>query len=194
MVILSDREGIPNMRSFTIALFVRADSGYNSGTLLSYSVPGEPEDIIILSFTKSHIELAIKDQIARAKFTLADGLWHFVGIVWNGQTGSISVYIDGSEIEKARNVLKGSTVTGGGWIVLGQRHLAGENKSVLSTAFVGTLHQVNLWEVAATPEHMRSAAHDCTWPFSGSLRGWTSFVHGLKGKVEKRFKTQCKGI
>ena len=88
----------------------------------------------------------------------------------------------------------GNTITGGGWIVLGQRYLAENKTAVLSTAFVGTLHQVSLWDVPATADHMWNAAHNCTWPIAGSVRAWSSFLSGIKGNVEKRFMTQCQGM
>ena len=194
MVILSDGENIPDMDSFTIALFVRADSAYNSGTLFSYSVLNKPKDLIILSFKESQIKLAIKDKVVRVGFELADDLWHYVGVVWNGITGYVSVYVDGPEIKQATNVLKGRTVAGRGLIVLGQQYLAAKRRPALTTAFVGTLHQVNLWNVAANPDHMWNAAHSCTWPIAGSVVAWTDFLQGIKGKVERRFMTQCKGI
>lgn len=194
MVLLSDGKGLPNMRFFTIALYIQADSRYKSGTLLSYSVPGEPKHIIVLSFTESQVLLEIQNEIVKADFELADDHWHFLGVVWNGITGNVSVYIDREEIQKAGNVTTYDTIIGGGWIVLGQRYLAEENKSVLSTAFVGTLHQVGFWNVPATPYHMWNAAHNCTWPIAGSVRAWSSFLSGIKGQVEKRFKTKCKGI
>lgn len=61
MVLLSDGKSIPNMRYFTIAMFVRADSRYKSGTLFSYSVAGQPQsdDVIVLSFTESQVHLEI---------------------------------------------------------------------------------------------------------------------------------------
>jgi len=194
MVLLSDGKSIPSMRSFTIAFFVRAEFTPKSGTLFSYSVPKLPEDVIILSFTETQIHLKIKHEVVRTDFKLADGLWHFLGVVWNGNNGTVSVYIDGLEKEKAGNVLLNDTIFGGGWIVLGQHYLAREKKSDLSTAFVGTLHQVNFWNVPAMADHMWNAAHNCTWPISGSVRGWSSFIPGIKGKVEKRFKTQCKAM
>ena len=194
MAVLADGENVPDMDSFTIALFVRADSAYNSGTLFSYSVPTKPKDLILLSFRESQLELAIKDDVVRIDFKLADGLWHYVGVVWNGITGYVSVYIDGPEVKQATNVLKSGTVAGGGMIVLGQQYLTGKKKSALTTAFAGTLHQVNLWNVPANPDHMWNAAHNCTWPIAGSVVAWTDFLQGLKGKVEKRFMTQCKGI
>ena len=193
MVVLSNVDDIPEMDSFTVAFFVRADSAYNSGTLFTYSVPGEPKDVIILSFTESKVQFTIKDEVVSVNFPLADDLWHFVGVVWNGITGYVSVYIDGPEVKKATNVLKGDILAGDGWIVLGQRYLAGGKNPGLSTAFVGTLHQVNLWNVAANPDHMWNAAHNCTWPIAGSVRAWTNFLQGIKGKVEKRFMTQCQG-
>lgn len=196
MVLLSDGKGIPSMRYFTIAMFVLADSNYKSGTLFSYSVAGQPEsdDVIVLSFTESQIHLQIKDKVVRADYKLADDQWHYLGVVWNGVTGNIFVFVDRDKIKKARNIKIGDTITGGGWIVLGQRYLAEDLTKSISTAFGGTLHQVSLWDVPATADHMWNAAHNCTWPIAGSVRAWSSFLPGIKGQVEKRFMTQCKGI
>jgi len=96
------------MRFFTIAMFVRADSAYKSGTLFSYSVPNEPNDTIILSFTETQVHLKVRDEVVSADFKLADRRWHYLGVVWNGATGDMSVYIDGPEIKKERNVLQGN--------------------------------------------------------------------------------------
>ena len=197
MVLLSDGKSIPNMRYFTIAMFVRADSRYKSGTLFSYSVAGQPDlsdDIIVLSFTESQVHMEIKDEVVRVDYKLADDHWHYLGVVWNGHTGNVSVYIDREEIKKASKVKIGETITGGGWIVLGQRYLAEEQNKSLLTAFGGTLHQVSFWDVPATADHMWNAAHNCTWPIAGSVRAWSSFLAGIKGQVEKRFMTHCKGI
>ena len=107
MVLLSDGKIIPTMRFFTIALFVRADSQYSSGTLFSYSVPGVPQDVIILSFTESQVKLTIKTEVVAADFKLPDNRWNYVGVVWDGTTGDVSVYINGPETKRARNILKG---------------------------------------------------------------------------------------
>ena len=107
MVILSDGENIPTLRFFTIALFVRADSERSSGTLFSYSVPGVPQDVIILSFTESQVKLTIKTEVVAADFKLPDNNWNYLGVVWSGTTGDVSVYINGPEIKRARNILKG---------------------------------------------------------------------------------------
>ncbi|XP_068737640.1 uncharacterized protein [Montipora capricornis] len=192
MVLLSDRQSIPNMRSFTIAFFVRAEFAHTSGIIFSYSVPNMHEDVIILSYTASQVHIEIKHEIVRVDFRLADGLWHFLGVVWSGQNGTVTVYIDGIVKKMASDILTNGVVAGGGWIVLGQRYLAGDSKTVLSKAFVGTLHQFNIWNVPAMEFHMWNAAHNCTWAVSGSVRSWSSFIQGIKGKVEKRFKTQCK--
>ena len=193
MVLLSDGKGLPNMESFTIAMYLRADSRYTSGTLFSYSVPQQPNHIIVLSFTESQVQLEIKDSIVSAKIDLTDDQWHFLGAVWQAETGIVSVYVDGAEIKKARNVKTNDTIIGGGWLVLGQRFLAEVKTSTLSTAFAGTMHQVGFWDAPADPIDMWIAAQNCTWPIAGSLRSWNNFLFGIKGHVEKRFMTQCKG-
>lgn len=193
MVLLSDGKGLPNMDSFTIAMYLRADSRYNSGTLFSYSVPQQPRNIIVLSFTESQVQLEIKDSIVSAEIELTDDQWHFLGVVWQAVTGIASVYVDGAEIKTARNVKTNDTIIGGGWIVLGQRFLAEVKMSTLSTAFAGTMHQVGFWNGPADSMDMSIAAQNCTWPIAGSLRSWSNFLFGIKGHVEKRFMSQCKG-
>ena len=193
MVLLSDGKGLPNMESFTIAMYLRADSRYNSGTLFSYSVPQQPNHTIVLSFTESQVQLEIKDSIVTAEIKLTDNHWHFLGVVWQAETGIVWVYIDGTETKKARNVKTNDTIIGGGWVVLGQRFLAEEKMSTLSTAFTGTMHQVGFWNGPADPMDMWIAAQNCTWPIAGSLKSWNNFLFGIKGDVEKRFMTQCKG-
>ena len=108
MVILSDGDSIPNMRFFTIALFVKADSSHKLGTLFSYSVPNMPSDTMTLSFTESKVQLGIKDEDVSADFKLADDDWHYLGLIWNGITWNVSVYIDRTEVKSKENVLQGN--------------------------------------------------------------------------------------
>lgn len=109
MIILSDGDSIPTMSSFTIALFVKADSTHKAGTLFSYSVPNMPNDTIILSFTESKVQLGIEDEDISADFKLADDDWHFLGVIWDGTTGNVTVYIDRTEVKSQGNMLQGNT-------------------------------------------------------------------------------------
>lgn len=193
MVLLADGRDTPSMRNFTIAMFLQANKLYKSGTLFTYSVPGNPREIIVISFTRSYVDFLIKDKLVRTDFTLADDRWHFFGAIWNGHTGNVSVFIDGIEMTKETGIYTNENIRGGGWIALGQRYLAEDDSPPISSAFFGTMHQVNVWNAASTAFHMWNAAQTCTWPIAGSLRAWNSFLLGIKGQVQKRFKTQCKG-
>ena len=70
-------------------------------------MPGVPQDVIILSFTESQVKLTIKTEVVAADFKLPDNRWNYVGVVWDGTTGDVSVYINGPEKKRARNILKG---------------------------------------------------------------------------------------
>ena len=197
MVLLNDEINIPTMRAVTVAMFVKADSHFTTGTLFTYSVPGSPTDILSISFNALHIEVILKGTVVKAPFKLLDDSWHFVGVVWNAMNNStLSIYIDGLAIETVHDVLAPEeTLTGGGWIVLGQQYFADSVvPAKLSQSFVGTIHQVNMWNVAAMADHMWNAAHNCTWPIGGSVRAWISFLSGIKGQIQRRFPTKCKGM
>lgn len=193
MVLLPHMNRVPSMRRFTVAMWVRADSEFKSGTLFGYSVEQKVDEMILLYFSALQIYLQVKDKVISANATIADDKWHVVAGVWNGVTGVGSVYFDGLEIGKKNHVYKGSLMLGGGWISLGKRFLATQNKSDPSTFFSGTLHEVNVWSTAAQPDHMWLAAQNCTWPIPGSTKGWPDFLFGIKGNVEKKFKSDCKG-
>ena len=193
MVLLPHNNRITDMPYFTVAMFVRADSKFKSGTLFGYSVEQKANETILLYFSALQIHLKVKDKIISANATIADDKWHFVGGVWSGKTGVGSVYFDGLEIGREYNVLKGSIMSGGGWMSLGKRYLAAQNKPDQSTFFSGSLHEVNVWYTAALPDHMYLGAQNCTWPIPGSTRGWPDFLFGIKGNVEKKFKSDCKG-
>ena len=194
MVLLSDGSDTPSMRHFTIAMFVQVSKQYKSGTLFTYSVPGRSKEIIVISFTEYNVDFLIKDIAVKTNFTLADDQWHFFGVIWNGLAGNVSMFIDGLEMTRETGIYTNQTIRGGRWIALGQRYLADDNSPPASTAFYGTMHQVNVWNAPSTAFHMWNAAHNCTWPIAGSLRAWNSFLLGIKGQVQKRFKTQCKGL
>lgn len=193
MVLLMDNDRVPSMHRFTIAMFVRADSKFKSGTLFGYSVEQNIGETILLYFSSLQIHLQIKDKTISADSIIADDRWHFVAGVWDGEEGVASLYFDGVQIGTKNNILKGSLMLGGGWISLGKRYLATEEKADASTFYSGTLHQVNVWSTAAQSDHMLLAAQSCTWPIPGSLKGWSDFLFGIKGKVEKKFKSDCKG-
>ena len=190
MVLLNDEINIPTMRAVTVAMFVKADSHFTTGTLFTYSVPGSPTDILSISFTPLHIEAILKGTVVKTPFKLLDDSWHFVGVVWDGMNNStLSIYIDGLAIERVHDVLApDETLTGGGWIALEQQYFADSVVPAnILQSFVGTIHQVNMWNVAAMADHMWNAAHNCTWPIGGSVRAWVSFLSGIKGQIQRRF-------
>lgn len=164
MVLLMDNDRVPSMHRFTIAMFVRADSKFKSGTLFGYSVEQNIGETILLYFSSLQIHLQIKDKTISADSIIADDQWHFVAGVWDGEEGVASLYFDGLQIGTKNNILKGSLMLGGGSISLGKRYLATEKKADASTFFSGTLHQVNVWSTAAQSDHMLLAAQSCTWP------------------------------
>ena len=194
MVLLPDNNRIPSMARFTIAMFLKADSKVKSGTLFGYSVEDDTKEKIVLYYSASQLHMKVTEKTISADCALADDQWHFVGGVWDGETGVASLYLDGRELKKQYNILKGMLMPGGGWMSLGKFYFAAQKRVDTSSFFSGTLHQVNLWSTAATADHMWLAAQNCSWPIPGSTRGWTDFLFGIKGAVEKKFKSDCKGI
>ncbi|XP_031559986.1 uncharacterized protein LOC116296157 isoform X2 [Actinia tenebrosa] len=190
---LKDRKNVPNMESFTIALWVRPDVRYKNGTMITYMVPESQGEVVEISFTAKAIQVRVKLDIIHHGNVIIDGKWHLIGVSWSRSQNTFSLYVDG---QNARTVFlpSGPPLKGGGWIILGQKYSWSKKQYVASESFVGILHQVNIWKNAANQEYMWNAAHKCSWPIGGDVNSWIGFMFGTRGNVMKKFPSSCKAL
>ena len=194
MSLLSDGVNIPNLWSFTIVMWMKADNNFKSGTLLSYFLPGKENEKIEIYFSFSSLSVAVKNKIVTAHgVNIVDARWHSIGVVRSGRFGTLDIYLDGHPVAKETDIHKDEYVEGGGWIVLGQKYSYFTKTFVASESYVGVLHSVNMWDVEGRPDHMWNVAHMCKLPIHGGTRSWLNFMFGVKGNVVKQFPTRCKG-
>ena len=192
VVIVADGGNKPNLANITIAFWLNADENYHNGTPFSYYVPGSPEERIEIFFTDSKLQVKVKTDSLEASCRIIDGNWHFIGVIWSGDMGILSLYLDGQELSRVE-VPTGASLARGGYMVLGQKYSSKTDRHIIEDSYVGLIHQFHMWLTPGSTSHMWNAAHRCSWPIGGDVMAWIEFIFGLKGNTQKRFPTSCKG-
>jgi hypothetical protein len=82
----------------TIALWVKPDYRFNTGTIMTYLVPDNSSEQIEISFTESLIRALVRSDIIEGSAHILDGKWHFIGITWSNKEGLLMMYVDGQLI------------------------------------------------------------------------------------------------
>ena len=102
---------------FAIAFWVNIpDSTYDSFPV-SYAVPGEDNEVLIVLRGDIHIEIDWPNEYYVSR-DLRDGVWHHLVVTWQSSDGKIDVYIDG-ELEDSGTLSQGVEVVQGGALSLG---------------------------------------------------------------------------
>lgn len=190
VVIVADEGKKPNLANITIAFWLNADENYNNGTPFSYYVPCSPQERIEVFFTVSTLQVKVKNDSLDASCRIIDGNWHFIGVIWSGDMGIFSLYLDGQELSRVQ-VPTGVSLVRGGYMILGQKYSF--ETDIIEDSYAGLMHQFHIWLTPGSTSHMWNAAHRCSWPIGGDVKAWVEFIFGLKGNTQKRFPTSCKG-
>jgi len=192
-VVVADEGKKPNLANITIAFWLNADENYHNGTPFSYYVPGSPQERIEIFFTDSTLEVKVKNDSLDASCRIIDGNWHFIGVIWSGDMGIFSLYLDGQELSGVQVPTNVSLVRGG-YMILGQKYSFETDRYIIEDSYVGLMHQFHIWLTPGSTSHMWNAAHRCSWPIGGDVKAWVEFIFGLKGNTQKRFPTSCKAL
>uniref|UniRef100_A0A3P8RP59 Neuronal pentraxin receptor a n=1 Tax=Amphiprion percula TaxID=161767 RepID=A0A3P8RP59_AMPPE len=173
------RHSIPKLRSFTACLWLRPAEG-GIGTPLSYAVPDQPNELVLLQGLHSPAELLVNDKVTQLPLNLSRGSWQHVCVSWSQKGGVWQAYQGGKLRGEGHGLATGHHIRPGGELVLGQEQdsLGGGFDS--SQALVGQLSQVGLWDRVLSSSQVATLAR-CGKVPQGSVAPWTENgieVHG----------------
>ncbi|XP_077977284.1 neuronal pentraxin-1-like [Glandiceps talaboti] len=163
---------VPQLSALTACIWMKA-IGNQIGTLVSYAVPGTDNEFIM--YDTSGLYIFIKAANKKTNLNLNDGTWHHVCATWSSTDGSWSLYNDGGRYDGGTGFKQGSTITGGGTLVLGQEQDVVGGGYDQSQAFTGVLAFFNLWSNALSSSEI-AKVHD-GFPLDGNVFSWS--VEGL---------------
>uniref|UniRef100_A0A3Q4GTZ8 Neuronal pentraxin receptor-like n=1 Tax=Neolamprologus brichardi TaxID=32507 RepID=A0A3Q4GTZ8_NEOBR len=158
---------VPKMRAFTICLWLRpAERGI--GTPVSYAVPEQPNELVLLQGLHAPAELLINDKLP---LNLSRGSWQHICVSWTQKGGVWQAYQGGRLKGEGHGLAAGHHIRPDGVLILGQEQdsLGGGFDS--SQALVGELSQVGLWDRVLTSNQVASLAR-CGKITQGSVVPW----------------------
>ncbi|XP_047428902.1 neuronal pentraxin receptor-like [Mugil cephalus] len=165
------RSSIPKLRAFTACLWLRS-SEQGIGTPLSYAVPGQPNELVLLQGLHAPAELLVNDKVAPLPLNLSRGNWQHICVSWTQKEGAWKAYQGGKLRGEGHGLATGHHIRPGGVLVLGQEQdsLGGGFDS--SQATVGEMSQVGVWDRVLTSSQVSSLAR-CGRVSQGSVAPWT---------------------
>uniref|UniRef100_A0A8C6T8W6 Neuronal pentraxin receptor a n=1 Tax=Neogobius melanostomus TaxID=47308 RepID=A0A8C6T8W6_9GOBI len=175
------KQHIPKLHAFTVCMWLRpADRGI--GTPLSYAVPDQPNEVVLLQGLRTPIELLINDKVAQLPLNISRGSWQHICVSWSQRGGSWQAYQGGKLRGEGHALAPDTTSMDYG---ISNLPLSSPQDTVgggfdSTQALVGELSQVGMWDRVLSPNQVASLAR-CSGISPGGVAVWTDSqieVHG----------------
>ncbi|XP_034047235.1 neuronal pentraxin receptor [Thalassophryne amazonica] len=180
---------IPKLQAFTICMWLRPTEG-SIGTPLSYAVPDQPNEVVLLQGVHTPTELLINDKVAQLPLNLSRGSWQHICVSWSQKGGVWQAYQGGKLKGEGHALAPGHHIRPGGVLILGQEQDSLGGGFDTTQALVGELSQVGLWNRILTPGQVASLAL-CNRVTQGSVAPWIKNGVEVYGGASKNSGEPC---
>lgn len=156
---LADADVMPT-DALTIEMMVKSDPldqmGQPAATLVSYAVPGNDNEFLVLAEDKGGVTKQITIAVNRVYYvtgyqvdgTLFDGAEHRFAVTMDAATGSLGLFVDGQEVWSITGDDTVQPIQTGGYLVFGgeqDEYNSGYNPD---QAFIGAMGDIRLYDTA----------------------------------------------
>ncbi|XP_063750705.1 sushi, von Willebrand factor type A, EGF and pentraxin domain-containing protein 1 isoform X1 [Eleginops maclovinus] len=178
--------GMPALTEITCTFWMRSSDTTNYGTPVSYAVEGSDNAFLLIDYNGWVLYVNGKERITDCP-AVNTGQWYHIGVSWRSWDGDWRIYINGKPSDGGKGLSVGTTIPGGGALVLGQdQDQRGEGFNPVES-FVGSLSQLNIWDRVLTPQQIKVLSSNC--PAShvshrGNVFAWPDFLSGVVGRVK----------
>ncbi|XP_042183094.1 sushi, von Willebrand factor type A, EGF and pentraxin domain-containing protein 1 isoform X3 [Oncorhynchus tshawytscha] len=175
---------MPALTEITCTFWMRSSDTTNYGTPISYAVEGSDNAFLLIDYNGWVLYVNGKERITDCP-AVNTGQWHHIGVSWRSWDGDWRVYINGNPSDGGKGLSVGTTIPGGGALVLGQdQDQRGEGFNPVES-FVGSLSQLHIWDRVLDPQQMKILANTCPGNnIRGNVLAWPDFLNGLVGRVK----------
>ncbi|XP_062305372.1 sushi, von Willebrand factor type A, EGF and pentraxin domain-containing protein 1 isoform X1 [Osmerus eperlanus] len=177
---------MPALTEITCTFWMRSSDSTNYGTPISYAVEGSDNAFLLIDYNGWVLYVNGKERITDCP-AVNTGHWYHIGVSWRSWDGDWRVFINGKLSDGGKGLSVGTTIPGGGALVLGQdQDQRGEGFNPVES-FVGSISQLNIWDRVLTPQQVKVLASSC--PVShvthrGNVLAWPDFLSGVVGRVK----------
>ncbi|XP_037546285.1 neuronal pentraxin receptor b [Nematolebias whitei] len=183
------RKEITEMYAFTACVWLKTKEG-GIGTPFSYSVPGQPNELVLLQGVHNPVELLINDKVAQLPLSLPQDDWQHICISWTLRDGVWKAYQGGKMKGRGEGLAAWHPIKPGGVLILGQEQDTLGGRFDASQALVGELSQFNLWDRVLKPAEVAALA-DCSSSALGNIAPWTDQDVDVYGGATKESLDPC---
>ncbi|XP_029030405.1 neuronal pentraxin receptor b [Betta splendens] len=183
------RKEITEMYAFTTCVWLKAKEG-GIGTPFSYSVPGQPNELVLLQGVHNPVELLINDKVAQLPLSLPQDEWEHICVSWTLRDGVWKAYQGGKLKGRGDGLAAWHPIKPGGVLILGQEQDTLGGRFDASQALVGELSQFNLWDRVLKPAEVAALA-ECSSSALGNIAPWTDHDVDVYGGATKESLDPC---
>jgi hypothetical protein len=123
--------------------------------IVSYAATSSADEFQLRDYRA--LRVYIKGTRVDTGVALNDGQWHHLAVTWTSTGGAVRVYKDGAlAFSNSVPVQAGTTITGGGALVLGQEQDTIGGGFETSQAFLGQLDEVALYPTALSAARVKA--------------------------------------
>uniref|UniRef100_A0A3Q3WIM7 Pentraxin (PTX) domain-containing protein n=1 Tax=Mola mola TaxID=94237 RepID=A0A3Q3WIM7_MOLML len=183
------RKEMTEMYAFTACLWLKAKEG-GIGTPFSYSVPGQPNELVLLQGVHNPVELLINDKVAQLPLSLPQDEWQHICVSWTLRDGVWKAYQGGKMKGRGEGLAAWHPIKPGGVLILGQEQDTLGGHFDASQALVGELSQFNMWDRVLKPAEVAALA-DCSSSALGNIAPWTDHDVDVYGGATKESLDPC---
>uniref|UniRef100_A0A3Q2YM74 Neuronal pentraxin receptor n=1 Tax=Hippocampus comes TaxID=109280 RepID=A0A3Q2YM74_HIPCM len=183
------RKEITEMYAFTACVWLKAKEG-GIGTPFSYSVPGQPNELVLLQGVHNPVELLINDKVAQLPLSLPQDEWQHICVSWTLRDGVWKAYQGGKMKGRGEGLAAWHPIKPGGVLILGQEQDTLGGRFDASQALVGELSQFNLWDRVLKPAEVAALA-ECNSSVLGNIAPWTDLDVDVYGGATKESLDPC---
>ncbi|XP_061129767.1 uncharacterized protein LOC133151048 [Syngnathus typhle] len=183
------RKEITEMYAFTACVWLKAKEG-GIGTPFSYSVPGQPNELVLLQGVHNPVELLINDKVAQLPLSLPQDAWQHICVSWTLRDGVWKAYQGGKMKGRGEGLAAWHPIKPGGVLILGQEQDTLGGRFDASQALVGELSQFNLWDRVLKPAEVAALA-ECNSSVLGNIAPWTDLDVDVYGGAIKESLDPC---
>ncbi|XP_077862308.1 neuronal pentraxin-2-like [Saccoglossus kowalevskii] len=175
---------IPDMTEMTYCIMINSSST-NDGTLISYAVPGDFNELLLYDY--GNLKIVIDDHESHTTgISVNDGRCRHICVTWTSTTGRYELYLDGVVVANG-NFAQGATLQGGGSLYLGQEQDSFGGSFDTHQAFVGQITKFNMWGRVLSEQEITAQ------PDYGDIYSWDFSTLSMTGSEVKRLVNICDG-
>ncbi|KAI5621598.1 neuronal pentraxin-1, partial [Silurus asotus] len=170
--------------ALTVCLWLKGGSGSGIGTPFSYSVPGQANELVLIEWANSPIELLVNDKAVTLPLSLKDSKWHHLCVTWSTRDGIWEAYQNGVKRGSGENLSPWHPIKPGGVFILGQEQDTLGGRFDATQSFVGEMSDLQVWSRVLNSQEINNQA-SCSSHLTGDVIAWSESIVELHGGVTK---------